>query len=72
VALGDDDRREWHIVNGGEHGIVVLGLDRWQAIDYEICDARGRTVDVGWRTFAAVEQLAVPAGGRIVVRPHTL
>jgi len=71
VALRDDDRREWHVVNGGERGIVVLGLDRWPGVEYEIRDARGGPAGDGCRAFAAVEQLAVPAGGRLTVRPRT-
>jgi alpha-galactosidase len=70
VALHDDDRRAWHVVNGGESGIVVLGLDGWPGVEYEIRDARGGEVGVGCRAFAAVEHLPVPAGGRLAVRPR--
>ncbi|WP_457101947.1 alpha-galactosidase [Microbacterium sp. P5_E9] len=64
VVLPSGGGDEWHVVNGGEAGVVVIGLDGWPDSHYEIRDARGRIVAEGSRAFGTVELLAVPAGGR--------
>jgi alpha-galactosidase len=69
ARLRRDGRREWHVVNGGEAGVVVFGLDTWATVDYAIRDARGRIVEEGTRVFAAVERLDVPAGGLLTACP---
>ncbi len=65
VSLPSQGCREWHVVNGAETGVVVIGLDAWPAVRHEIRDARGRVVAEGTRSFGRVEQFDVPAGGRL-------
>ena len=65
VALPRDGCREWHVVNGGEAGVVVIGLDAWPARPLRDprrprpCGRRGQS------RFGRVEQFDVPAGGRL-------
>ena len=66
-----DGCREWHVVNGGEAGVVVAGLDAWAAVRYEIRDSRGRVSDEGCRAFGRIERVDVPAGGRLAAREVT-
>ena len=68
VDLPPDDCAEWHIVNGAEAGVVVIGLDGWPEARHEIRDARGRIVAEGIRAFGPVELVDVPAGGRFSAR----
>ena len=67
ITRPDDGCREWHVVNGAEADVVVIGLDGWTAVRFEIRDARGRLVDEGRRAFGGVEIVPVPAGGRLAV-----
>ena len=71
VTIPWDECREWHVVNGGEAGLVVRGLDAWSAVRWEFFDARGRVVAEGSRAFGRLEQLDVPAGGRLTAREVT-
>ena len=67
VDLPSGDIDEWHIVNGAEAGVVVIGLDGWREVRHEIRDAQGHVVAEGSRPFDRVELLDVPAGGRVSV-----
>ena len=71
VTLPSDDCREWHVVNGAEAGVIVIGLDSWVHVRYEIRDARGRVVAEGSSGFGRVEQFDVPAGGRLAATAIT-
>lgn len=63
-----DGCRVWHVVNGGEAAVVILGLDAWPATRYEIHDARGRIAFEGQTSFGRTALLDVPAGGRLTAR----
>lgn len=72
VTRPSDGCREWHVVNGAEAGVIVIGLDAWKHVRHEIRDARGRVVAEGSSAFGHVEQFDVPAGGRLTVTALTL
>ena len=52
-------------MNGAEADVIVIGLESWGSVRYEIVDARGRVVARGAAEFGRVEQFTVPAGGRL-------
>jgi alpha-galactosidase len=65
VSLPGETCREWHVINGGEAGIMLIGLDAWQAARYELFDARGRLRAEGPVSPLRVQIFDVPAGGRL-------
>jgi hypothetical protein len=68
VGLPEERCREWHVINGAEAGVVVIGLDAWRLAGYEIRDARGRLASEGSGALGRVERFPVPAGGRHTAR----
>ncbi|MGP3971790.1 hypothetical protein [Streptomyces sp. 6N223] len=69
VPVPGGEWTEWHLANGGEDG-VTLHDDSGGAFDIATHDCRGRPVGRLTGVDLALRTLAVPAGGRALIRRH--